>query len=55
MTLRWTGIKIYACLSMQTIKTVLVTISKDTPDISDIALSKFMDWAVANDMHCNTM
>ena len=34
--------------------TVLVTITKDSPDISDIALSKFMDWAVANDMHYNT-
>ena len=34
--------------------TVLVTITKDSPDISDIALSKFMDWTVANDMHCNT-
>ncbi|PFX12862.1 hypothetical protein AWC38_SpisGene23110 [Stylophora pistillata] len=34
--------------------TVLVTITKDSPDISDIALSKFMDWTVANGMHCNT-
>ena len=34
--------------------TVLVTISKDSPDISDIGLSKFMDWTVPNDMHCNT-
>ena len=31
--------------------TVLVTITEDSPDISDIALSKFMDWTVANDMH----
>lgn len=34
--------------------TVLVTITKDSPDISDIALSKFMNWTVANDMYCNT-
>ena len=34
--------------------TVLVTISKDSPDMSDIALSTFMDWTLANDMHCNT-
>ena len=34
--------------------TVLVTISKDSPDISDIALSKFMNWTVANNMHFNT-
>ena len=34
--------------------TVLVTITKDSPDISDIALSKFMNLTVANDMHCNT-
>lgn len=30
--------------------TVLVTITKDSPDISDIALSKFMDWTVAHGM-----
>ena len=34
--------------------TILVTISRDLPDVSDIALSKFMDWTDANSMHCNT-
>ena len=34
--------------------TVLATITKDSPDISDIVLSKFMDWTVAIGMHCNT-
>ena len=34
--------------------TMLVTISRDLPDVSGIALSKFMDWTHTNSMHCNT-
>ena len=34
--------------------TVLVTISGDLPDKSEIVLSKFMEWTNANSMHCNT-
>lgn len=34
--------------------TVLVTISRDLPDKSEIAQSKFMEWTNANSMHCNT-
>lgn len=34
--------------------TVLVMISRDLPDKSEIALSKFMEWTNAKSMHCNT-
>ena len=34
--------------------TILVTISRDLPDVSGIALIKFMDWTHANSVHCNT-